>query len=184
MQNNGRRLFLNSALSLAGAVTLGNCHTGYASTKTAERRLSIKNMHTAERLEVVYWRDGMYLTDATKALSSLMRDHRRNETHEMDVALLDLLHNLHKSVDASNGIELFSGYRSPKTNQALRENNKRVARRSLHMLGKAADIRIPGIRLDIVKSAATSLQSGGVGYYQSSGFIHIDTGRVRHWASR
>ena len=183
MYNNGRRHFLYTTL-LASGLSFGAVSSrAIAGVTTAERRLIIRNMHTGEKLDVVYWQDGRYRTDETNALSRLMRDHRRDEIHSMDVSLLDLLYNLHSTVDANHGIELFSGYRSPKTNQALRENNKGVAKGSLHMQGKAADIRLPGVRLHQVCKAALALRSGGVGYYEKSGFLHVDTGRVRRWGS-
>ncbi|CAG0878759.1 unnamed protein product [Cyprideis torosa] len=139
-------------------------------------------MHTGEKLDLVYWENGIYVPEATRAISQLLRDHRRNESVDMDPALLDLLYKLHATVEAPYGIEVFSGYRSPKTNAALAAKNSGVAKKSLHMKGQAADIRIPGVRLDTVRKAALSLQLGGVGYYRKSGFLHVDTGRVRQWS--
>ncbi|HBR96298.1 MAG TPA: hypothetical protein DD979_02835 [Gammaproteobacteria bacterium] len=152
-----------------------------ATTANRDRRLAIKNMHTGEYLDEVYWHGGDYLPEAAGAFNHLMRDHRRDETCTMDPALLDLLNAVHRHVDAPFGIELYSGYRSPETNRELRKHNKGVAKKSYHMRGMAADIRIPGVSLEATRKAAIALGRGGVGYYAKSGFIHVDTGWVRHW---
>lgn len=181
MQNIVRRRLLGAAVSFAGGVSMGLSPAVLAKPKTDKRSLFLKNMHTSETLDLVYWKNGAYLPDATNAISQLLRDHRRNESCEMDTGLLDLLHRLHATVDAPYGIEIFSGYRSPKTNAALAAKNSGVAKKSLHMRGMAADIRIPGIKLANLRKAALSLKLGGVGYYRKSGFLHVDTGRVRQW---
>lgn len=181
MQYIVRRRLLGAAVSVLGSVSLGLSPAVLAKTKPEKRSLFLKNMHTSETLDLVYWENGAYLPEATNAISHLLRDHRRNESCEMDTRLLDLLHGLHATVDAPYGIEIFSGYRSPKTNAALAAKNSGVAKKSLHMRGKAADIRIPGVKLAHLRKAALSLKLGGVGYYRKSGFLHIDTGRVRQW---
>ena len=56
-----------------------------------------------------------------------------------------------------------------------------MASHSLHMDGKAIDIRIPGVPLAELRDAAVSLRGGGVGYYPREQFVHVDTGRVRTW---
>jgi uncharacterized protein YcbK (DUF882 family) len=84
-------------------------------------------------------------------------------------------------VDSNKPFQVISGYRSPKTNRLLRAKSKGVAKRSLHMQGKAIDIRLPGIDIGQLRQAAISLQAGGVGLYRKSNFIHLDTGRVRYW---
>jgi uncharacterized protein YcbK (DUF882 family) len=99
----------------------------------------------------------------------------------MDRALLDLLYAIRTTLEARQPFDLISGYRSPRTNAFLCESGRGVARHSLHIQGKAADIGIPGIELSLVRDVATSLKRGGVGYYPSSNFVHVDVGRVRYW---
>ncbi len=181
MQDIVRRRLLGAAVSVAGGLSLGMSSAVFAKPKSEKRNLFLKNMHTGEKLDLVYWQNGVYIPEAADAISELLRDHRQNESVAMDTGLLDLLHNLHATVDAPYGIEIFSGYRSPKTNAALAAKNSGVAKKSLHMTGQAADIRIPGVRLANVRKAALSLKLGGVGYYRKSGFLHVDTGRVRQW---
>ncbi|MCB1757492.1 MAG: DUF882 domain-containing protein [Gammaproteobacteria bacterium] len=183
MNDVGRRRFLTAAMTVSGGLAMSTSPQLLAAP-SKERRLFLKNMHTGESLDVMYWKNGIYIPESTEAISQILRDHRRNEQHDIDPSLLDLLHNLHAAVEAPFGIEIFSGYRSPETNQALRENNKGVAKKSLHMVGKAVDIRIPRIKLGNVRKAALALQSGGVGYYSKSGFIHVDTGPVRQWSGK
>ena len=110
-----------------------------------------------------------------------LRDHRTGDVHPIDPQLLDLLTHLQQSVDSARAFEVISGYRSPKTNAMLASNSGGVARKSLHMQGMAIDIRLPGKRLKDLRAAALSLEAGGVGYYPSSDFVHVATGRVRSW---
>lgn len=185
MSNVDRRHFLRTGLAVSGAIAGGiTSPTLLANTALPDRRLYLQNMHTGESVNTVYFSQGEYLTDALDEISSVMRDHRRNEILPMDPVLLDVLHSVHALVKAPYGIELFSGYRSPATNEALRANNGGVAKKSFHMYGKAADIRIPGVELKHVRDAALTLRGGGVGYYRSSGFVHVDTGKVRTWNGR
>jgi uncharacterized protein YcbK (DUF882 family) len=183
MQNVDRRRFLRTGLAVSGAVATGVTSPALfaGSNILPDRRLYLQNMHTGESINTVYFSQGEYLAEAMDEISVVMRDHRRNEILPMDPELLDLLHGLHALVKAPYGIELFSGYRSPATNEALRAKNTGVAKKSFHMLGKAADIRIPGIELKHVRNAALTLKNGGVGYYRSSGFVHVDTGNFRTW---
>lgn len=177
-----RRRFLRTGLAVSGAIAGGITSPNlFANAALPDRRIFLKNMHTGESVNTVYFSQGEYLSDSLDEISKVMRDHRRNEVLPMDPVLLDVLHSVHALVDAPYGIELFSGYRSPATNAALRASNGGVAKKSFHMFGKAADIRIPGVELSHVRNAALTLRSGGVGYYRRSGFVHIDTGRVRSW---
>jgi uncharacterized protein YcbK (DUF882 family) len=115
------------------------------------------------------------------AINHVMRDHRSGESHAIDPRLLDQLHQLKGLVSASAPFQIISGYRSPITNAALRENSSGVASRSLHMDGRAIDIRVGGVDLARLRDAAIGMAAGGVGYYEASNFIHVDTGRVRRW---
>jgi uncharacterized protein YcbK (DUF882 family) len=146
----------------------------------SERLLSFYNLHTAERLKVVYWADGAYVPESLAAINRVLRDHRTGSVHEIDQRLLDLLSQVRSKLDTSEPFQIISGYRSPATNAVLHERSNGVAKHSLHMDGMAADIRIEGRSLEALRDVARSLKSGGVGYYRSQ-FVHVDVGRVRTW---
>ena len=139
------------------------------------------NTHTGDTFNDVYWAQDAYVPGALDAIKHVMRDHRCNETHDIDPRLLDELHALKSLVGASAPYQIISGYRSPATNATLHANSDGVAAHSLHMEGRAIDIRVQGIDLPRLRDAALSMCAGGVGYYEASDFIHVDTGRVRRW---
>ena len=145
------------------------------------RRLSFVNTHTGDAFADAYWENGYYVPDAMAAINHVMRDHRSNEAHEIDPRLLDQLFTLKGLVETQTPYQIISGYRSPATNAALHEASNGVATRSLHMDGRAIDIRVRGIDTARLRDAALGMSAGGVGYYQASDFIHVDTGRVRRW---
>jgi uncharacterized protein YcbK (DUF882 family) len=115
------------------------------------------------------------------AINHVMRDHRTDEVHEIDPRLMDQLSDLRSITESSAPYQIISGYRSPRTNAMLHSNSNGVASRSLHMDGRAIDIRVQGVPLTRLRDAALGMRAGGVGYYAASDFIHIDTGRVRRW---
>jgi len=173
----GRRRLLRA--SLAGAVmAVAPLSAAWA---IDERRLSLHNLHTGERLDQPYWLRGEYLSETLDAINTVLRDHRSGEVYPIDPALLDLLFALRQRLGSNRGYDVISGYRSPVTNARLHAASNGVATRSLHMQGKAIDIRLPGIPLLQLHRAARAMQSGGVGLYTASDFIHVDTGRVRYW---
>lgn len=152
----------------------------------AELRLAIRNVHNNESVDAVFARGGRFVADGIAELNYGLRDWRTGQAIQMDRNLLALLVRLREKLDLSGSrkIDLISGYRSPDTNAALRERggaHSGVASQSQHMLGKASDIVIPGVPLDRLRAAAMALGGGGVGYYPRDGFVHVDTGRVRHW---
>jgi uncharacterized protein YcbK (DUF882 family) len=154
------------------------------SPKVPERVLSFFNTHTGERLTAAYCCGGEYQPDALAQINHILRDFRVNEIKPIDPKLLDLLHELGGTLETDRPFHVISGYRSPHTNAVLRERGGAqtgVASKSLHMVGKAIDIRVPGVKLDHLRGAARSLKLGGVGYYPASNFVHVDTGRVRFW---
>ncbi len=174
---------LNGALFSGGAAALlmpANATTPAPAISYA-RLLSFVNTHTGDTFADTYWERGTYVPDAMAAINHVMRDHRSGEVHAIDPRLLDQLHTLKGVVGASSPYQIISGYRSPVTNAALHENSSGVATRSLHMDGRAIDIRVRGVDLPRLRDAAIGLQAGGVGYYETSDFIHVDTGRVRRW---
>jgi uncharacterized protein YcbK (DUF882 family) len=175
--NLSRRRLLKA--SLAGSVlAVAPLSTVWAAN---ERSLSLYNLHTGERVNQPYWMAGNYLPESLSAINTVLRDHRSGEVYPMDPGLLDLLSALQHRVGSRHGYEVISGYRSPASNAMLHKNSNGVAKRSLHMQGKAIDIRLPGTRLAALHGAAKELKSGGVGLYTASNFIHVDTGNVRYW---
>jgi uncharacterized protein YcbK (DUF882 family) len=145
------------------------------------RELNFNNLHTGEKLAVTYFESGRYVNEALKEIDYVLRDHRTNDIHEMDPNLLNFLYQLQSTLETKKSIDIISGYRSPASNQALRAKSDGVAKKSKHMLGKAIDIRINTIESRNIRDAAISLGQGGVGYYARSNFVHLDTGRSRHW---
>jgi len=155
-----------------------------ASVAAQEYRLRLYHTHTGERLKIVYRRADQYIPEALDKLDHFLRDHRTHDVRHFDPRLFDLLHDLTTSLDDSGGeINVVCGYRTPWSNEFLRTRNPHtgVARHSLHMEAEAIDIRLPGISTSELRDAALRLHRGGVGYYRSSGFVHVDVGRVRRW---
>jgi uncharacterized protein YcbK (DUF882 family) len=174
-----RRKFLRACLGSAAAVAASPL---WASVhREPERTLSFSNLHTGEKVHATFWAKGRYIREELKAVNHVLRDHRSGDVHPMDPKLLDVLYLLQQSVAVKGSFHIISGYRSPATNQKLSAKSSGVAKKSLHMQGKAIDIRLPGCRLKHLRDAALALKAGGVGYYPESNFIHVDTGRVRRW---
>ena len=146
-----------------------------------ERRVPIRNLWTGERRDLVYWRDGEYDRHALDAYSHLLRDRRNGEFEPVFYGVLDQLFFLWKALERPARIDLVSGYRSAGTNAWLRASGKGVARNSLHTIGMAADIRVPGIASEAVWLKAVDMRRGGAGLYRRSNFVHLDVGPVRSW---
>lgn len=174
-----RRDLLKASLGL-GAILAAPSALARA-ISPAERSLALRNLHTGERAAITYWADGDYVEDELQTANQLLRDHRSGEIHPIDASLLDQLYLLRHRLGADRAFHVISGYRSPASNAQLSANSSGVAKRSLHMQGRAIDIRLPGVKLAQLHQAALDLKAGGVGYYPKSDFIHIDTGRVRFW---
>jgi uncharacterized protein YcbK (DUF882 family) len=150
----------------------------------ATRALAFRSLHTGEEVKATYLRDNILQPEAVKTLNHVLRDWRSGEVWDMDPQLFDLLYALRRRLDSKQPFALISGYRSPQTNATLAaKSNGGVAKRSLHMQGKATDIALPDRDLKALHKAALALQAGGVGLYSKSGFLHVDTGRVRQWGS-
>lgn len=146
-----------------------------------EKSLAFFNTHTGERLRAVYWAAGRYVSDSLRRIDYVLRDPRTDEVHEIDPRLLDLLFAIGKEIDAVGPFHVISGYRSAKSNALLRSRSTGVAQNSLHLVGKAIDVRLPGRNTRELQQVAVALRRGGVGYYPKSDFVHIDVGRVRYW---
>jgi uncharacterized protein YcbK (DUF882 family) len=161
---------------------------GYSAESTVpsphEYRLRFYHTHTGKRLDVVYRRGDQYIPEALDELDDYLRDHRTRDVRHFDPRLFDLLYDLTASLRDSGGeIDVICGYRTPWSNEFLRTRSAHtgVAQHSLHMQAEAIDIRLPGIPTSKLRDAALRLRRGGVGYYRSSDFVHVDVGRVRHW---
>lgn len=183
-----RRAFLGIGAAAAAAALVpsrAQAATRPAGTgKAPERVLSFFNTHTGERLKTAYASGGQYQAEALRDLNHILRDFRANEIKPIDPRVFDLLHELGGTLESDQPFHIISGYRSPNTNAQLRERGGAttgVASHSLHMVGQAIDIRLPGVTLENLRNAATSLRIGGVGFYPDLKFVHIDVGRVRYW---
>ena len=154
-----------------------------ARTTVQLRRRSLKfyALHTGESLTTTYWENGRYIPSELDRVNYILRDFRANEVKPIDPALLDLLTQIQHRLSTNESFQVISGYRSPVTNAMLHANSEGVAVHSLHIEGKAIDISVPGRSLEQLRGAALAQRSGGVGYYPKTGFVHVDTGRVRFW---
>jgi uncharacterized protein YcbK (DUF882 family) len=174
-----RRQFLGGLASLSAAALIAP--TSVLANGSEERVLSFFHTHTSERLSVAYYGNGAYLTGGLVQLRHFLRDDRTGDEHVMDPQLFDLLYALRQATGTKSPFHVISGYRSPATNRMLRASSKGVARGSLHLQGKAIDIRLADLSCSVLRDAALELRRGGVGYYRRSDFVHVDTGRLRRW---
>ena len=162
----------------------GHSSTESVSPAAPEYRLRFYHTHTGERLDIVYRRGDQYVPEALDELDYYLRDHRTGDVRHFDPRLFDLLYDLTASLgDSSGEIDVICGYRTLWSNEFLRTRSPHtgVAQHSLHMQAEAIDIRLRGIPTSELRDAALRLHRGGVGYYRSSDFVHVDVGRVRRW---
>lgn len=177
-----RRGFLGwLLLSFPLACTPIRAATG-ADAPAAERRLLLVNTHTGEVLESRYYVDGHYSAEQLGVLDWLLRDHRTGDVLPIDSRLFDLLHELAVAAGREPRFEIISGYRAPATNAMLAATTGGVSSSSLHMQGRAIDVRLVGLPAIALRDLALQMQAGGVGYYPVADFVHLDTGRVRSWS--
>jgi uncharacterized protein YcbK (DUF882 family) len=162
-----------SAAALAAAPVLA--------ASRASRCLSFVHTHTGETLRAVYFQDGCYQASCLTQVDHLLRDFRTGEVHRIDPGVLDILFELQTRADRDAPFEVISGYRSPATNAMLHRRSEGVALHSMHLEGRAIDVRLSGYPTLELAARARALGRGGVGYYARSDFVHVDTGRVRHW---
>ena len=147
-----------------------------------EYRLKFYHTHTGERLDIVYRKGDAYIPEAISQIEHHLRDHRTGDVPHFDPRLFDLLSDLTAAVGHPGAeIDVVCGYRTPWSNEYLREHTSGVAKNSLHMQAMAIDIRMPDVKTATLRNAALALHRGGVGYYPASDFVHVDVGRVRHW---
>jgi uncharacterized protein YcbK (DUF882 family) len=146
------------------------------------KALHFFNPHTGEKLDVSYFSKGRYSPAALKDISYLFRDHRVGTVKSIDPHLLDYLYGISLKLETrSSPFHIISGYRTPATNAMLCRESGNVAKNSLHIQGKAVDIRLPDRKISAVRRVAVSLKKGGVGYYPSENFVHVDVGDIRCW---
>ncbi|HJW12866.1 MAG TPA: DUF882 domain-containing protein [Albitalea sp.] len=173
-----RRRFLR----LAAASALPAAWASAKASAPSARALSLVHTHTHERIELVYAVGDSYVPQALASLNHFLRDHYSGDVGLIDPQVFDQLHRVQQTLGGGGAFEVISGYRCPATNARLRETRGGgVATHSLHMEGRAIDVRLPGVALADLRDAALSLRSGGVGFYAHEQFVHLDTGRVRHW---
>ena len=185
-----RRGFLRFGATAAAATALFDPIQAMASLSNDEfgfggpvRRLTLINGATQEEATIDYWVRGRYEVDALRTVSHLLRDRHDGTVHAIDPRLVDIMFGIYRMTGACSPIQVVCGYRSPHTNAALRIHHRGVASHSLHMQGKAVDIRMSGCGIGSLHSAAIALRAGGVGYYPSSNFVHVDTGPLRTWGA-
>jgi len=177
-----RRRFLSHAVRIAAVGSLPLLARPALANRPGARSLAMAHTHTGEHIDLVYAVDDAYVPEALGTLNRFLRDHYSGEVGIIDPQLFDLLHQVQRSLGGGRAYEVISGYRCPATNDKLRATRGGgVAKKSLHMVGRAIDVRLPGVPLGELRDAALSMRSGGVGYYASSQFVHLDTGRVRSW---
>jgi uncharacterized protein YcbK (DUF882 family) len=180
MSWNRRRVLLGGALAgiAAGGLLRGACAAAQSETV---RRIALLNLHTDEHLEIEYFRDGVYNAAALARIEHVLRDFRTGAAHDIDPLLMDYLGEVAAKLGKEPRFSVISGYRSPETNARLHERSAGVAQHSLHMQGRAIDVRMAGIDCADLATWALTLQRGGVGYYHASDFVHLDTGAFRTW---
>jgi uncharacterized protein YcbK (DUF882 family) len=165
---------------LAVLPVMGVTGAARAANTARKRALSFLHLHTDERLSLTYFEEGRYLPQALRRIHHLLRDFRTGDVHVIDPGLLDTLHALTGELGEGT-FEVISGYRSPTTNRMLRKHSDGVARKSMHLQGRAIDVRLTGLSTARLRDAAIGLGRGGVGYYPGADFVHLDTGRARSW---
>jgi uncharacterized protein YcbK (DUF882 family) len=148
----------------------------------AGRHLVLMHTHTGEVLDAVFGADAGARPGELGRLDWLLRDFRTGDVKPLDARLFDLLCELADAAGVEARYEVISAYRSPATNAMLVETTDGVSSKSLHMEGKAIDVRLVSVPLAGLRDVALARAAGGVGYYPDSDFVHLDVGRVRSWS--
>jgi len=175
-----RRAFIGQMGRLAAGAVAMALYERLPATTWA-RELPFRHTHTGESLTLFCTSGGAFDTAGLGRVDRFLRDFRTGELHPIDTGLLDLLRDLHRETGSNGVFEVISGYRSSATNAMLRGKSGDVAKKSLHMQGRAIDVRLTDVATDDLRNAAIRLKRGGVGYYAKSDFVHLDTGRFRTW---
>ena len=178
MSHTSRRKFLGRLGVLAAAMARPPQVLADAS---GTRSLALAHTHTGESLATVYFEGGSYVPTALESINVLLRDFRTETVYPIEPQLLDRLYTLQAALGSDAAFQVICGYRSPETNSMLRARSSGVAEHSLHMQGRAIDIRLPGVDTAQLALLARRALAGGVGFYRVSDFVHVDTGAMRHW---
>lgn len=169
-----------AATTVAAAPVMANAF-GFLRGAGDMRRIRMYSGRTGESLDTVYWVDGKYIREALNEINIFMRDWRTGEAIGIDPRAIDIAAASHRMLQTNEPYMMLSGYRSPKTNAMLRSRSSGVARNSLHMVGKAADLRLKSRSVGQIHQAAVACRGGGVGKYSRSNFVHMDCGPIRSW---
>ena len=182
MGSSARRL-IGALSALGGAVALAAA--GIGAVPNGDRTISFYHIHTKETLTILYKKDGAYIPDALKKINWIMRDWRKNQEIEIDPKTIDIIWEMHEELGSREPVHIICGYRSRGTNEMLRKTVGGQASQSQHITGKAVDVSFPDVPVRQMRYSALVRERGGVGYYPTSAipFVHVDTGRVRHWPS-
>jgi uncharacterized protein YcbK (DUF882 family) len=176
-----RRSFLLTSTQIVLGLGLFSVPTTACAKAIEKRSLSFFHTRTQKELNITYASGKVYDRKALAQINQFLRDYQTGQVHVIDPKLLDILWAVQGEMGCKGVYEVISGYRSPKTNRGLRKGHPGVASHSLHMKGKAADIRFSGANLSQIHECALAMQSGGVGYYPRDGFVHLDSGQFRTW---
>jgi len=179
-----RRRFFGLCGAAVALVSSPSIVSASTSSPKGVRSLSLHSINTGEKIKADYWIDGQYQPEVLEQLNHIMRDHRCDKVCAIDHSLFDLLNQLTTKLGTNKEIEIISAYRAPESNAQMRNKSKGVAKKSYHIKGMAADIRIPGRSLGDLYRSARSLKEGGVAYYGKSRFVHVDVGPVRTWGAK
>jgi uncharacterized protein YcbK (DUF882 family) len=173
-----RRMLIASGL--AGSTALLS-RSLLGAPNPALKQIALTNLHTGEKVTVEYFRDNAYVPNALAAIDAVLRDFRNGEKHAIDPKLMDYLVDVAAQIGVPPAFSVISGYRSPETNERLHERSSGVSQHSLHMQGRAIDVRMSGVDCKDLAAHAEELKCGGVGFYRASNFVHLDTGAFRTW---
>ncbi|MBK3737465.1 uncharacterized protein YcbK (DUF882 family) [Azospirillum brasilense] len=164
---------------LGAAVAVGVCNSRSAAAwePAPERTLRIYNCLTGESFDGVYWAEGRPIAEAMARIDWVLRDHRSDDCHRIDLALLNRMSEMQEKLDSQHPFEVLSAFRSKETNRRV----KGAASGSLHLQGRAVDLRLQGRRAVDLYRCALSFGDGGAGCYAKRNFVHVDTGPTRRW---
>jgi len=177
-----RRRWLQTVIAGGAGLSLARLASAQdAAVATDSRTLELLNTHTNESARVVFRRGNEYDPAALATLRNLLRDHRNGESHDIDTGLYDQLYALSRAAHCEPRFEIISGFRSPESNAKMSTPGSGVAKHSLHMQGRAMDVRLHNCSCEDLRDLALAAARGGVGYYKRSNFVHIDTGAFRTW---
>lgn len=176
-----RRSLLKTLIAGGAGMALGNVVFAEGDAPVDERRIELFNTHTRETANVVFRRGKEYDAASLATLRNILRDHRNGESHDIDVGLYEQLSDLAIAAQRAPSYEIISGYRSPASNARMAAAGNGVSKNSLHMSGRAIDVRLKDYSCAGLRDLALAAKRGGVGYYERSNFVHLDTGRFRTW---